>query len=440
MRIAIVPLTLLLVACGTKRPTSSGEAPTPIEGRLDALVARTLAATPLLDLQVAVVQNGKPLLVRAYGSADLEKRVPLTLDTIMEIGSVTKQFTAVAALQLVDAKKLGLGDAVATYVPGIPAGITIADLLHQTSGLVDFALPENLDKTPDAITAWIVSTAPGFAPGARWEYSNSNYFLLGRIVEKVSGQSYGAYLQEHLFVPAGLAATHVCGPDDHVVGTVAQAGKVVAGDPFAPAFYGGAGALCSTTGDLLRFQDALLGGKLLATASLAFMTTPGKLADGSATTYGAGLFADTQLGEPRLWHNGGVPDSAEAQLEVYPDAHLQIALLTRTLSVPPGLVLANLARAIAAEMLLSARVVDPALAARLVGKYTVGLGNVYVRSHEDGLSILIGDQESRLLYQSGRDFVLARNPQTTYRFAADGASIEVLVDGKAQAKAKRAAR
>jgi D-alanyl-D-alanine carboxypeptidase len=175
---------------------------------------------------VGVARAGEPLYVRAFGLADLEHNVPVIRDTVFKLASITKQFTAAAMLLLVEEGKVSLDDRLSRFVPELPQArrVTLYQLLVHTSGLPDYAedptgvRTKSVARTPAQMVEWIAGLKPQFHfdPGTRWSYSNSNYVLLGIVVERLSGQSLGAFFAERLARPAGLTATTFDEPRDVV--------------------------------------------------------------------------------------------------------------------------------------------------------------------------------------------------------------------------------
>jgi CubicO group peptidase (beta-lactamase class C family) len=405
---------------------------------LEAIVERARDHAHLLGLAVAVVDHGHVVIEKGYGFTDLDRARPITADTVFAIGSLSKQFTAAAVLRLVDAGKLKLSDRVATYLPAITGDITIQELLWQTAGLAEYAWGINLGKRPDELLRIIGESPRSFASGTKWEYSNSNYFVLGRLVELVANQPYADYLRDQVLARAGLTATGVCGPETAGAHpSVTNAGVLVAGATLDVTFFGGAGAICSNVPDLLRWQDALFGGKVLSPSSLAVMTTAGTLADGTAISYAAGLIPDRVVAHRRIWHNGAIPREYESQLAWYPDDRLQIVLLTNTFQMPPGQTLGRLELALAAEQLQLAGhdvPLAPGQLARHTGRFTTGAITAVVTTDGERLHVHIdGGIDAVLVHHGASRFVLASNPTVEYRFVlppgdAHAGTVEVWSD------------
>ncbi len=273
--------------------------------------------------------------------ADLEHEVPISVDTVFEAGSVSKQFTAAATLILVNEKRLSLDDDVRKFVPEIPDyghRITIAELLGHTSGLRDWGDIEAMAGWPrtervydmtDVLHVVGRQRALNFIPGTAWSYTNTGYNLLALIVQRVSGSTFADFTREHLFVPLGM--THTQWRDDfrRVVRDRAVAYHRVSDGiyeqmmPFENTY--GHGGLLTTVGDLLTWNRALGDGRLAAFVAQALQTRT-LLADGRPTIYARGLFAHSYHGVREMSHDGSTA-GYRAWLGRYPDQHLSIAIL-----------------------------------------------------------------------------------------------------------------
>jgi D-alanyl-D-alanine carboxypeptidase len=252
-------------------------------------------------IAVLVVQNGTVKLRKGYGLADMELGVPVDPANVFPICSITKQFTTVAILQLVEAGKLKLTDELSKYVPEYPTGeakITLAQLLSHMSGI------PSIEEQPEWRKAWREDLTPSqlldftcnkplvFAPGTNWKYSNTGYILLGRVIEKVSGQSYPDYIRTHLFMPAAM--THSYYPEGNRLVPLRARGYSRAGKTWVNAPYFSitqaysAGALLATVDDLLAWEQALQAGQLANASLLESAYSEGHLPDGRGTHYGFG--------------------------------------------------------------------------------------------------------------------------------------------------------
>lgn len=313
-------------------------------------VDQILGAQKPVGAAIGVVKDGQLVYVKTYGLRNIAKNEPVDENTRFEIGSVTKQFTAAAILQLQEAGKLSIDDRLAKYFPSFPHAneITLRQMLNQVTGLEDYLhhVPPNEFWTPGGLTAIaaLVNVPLHFTPGTRWEYSNTNYYVLGKVVEKVSGLSWEAYTREHLFAPAGM--THSAfvqdepSLDDYAVGYWnGLDGK----QPLAPApliqdgWAGGAGAILSTIADMAAWNTALTSGKIVNAADYALMSTPPTLPSGAGDSYGMGLAASSLDGHERIWHNGGSFGSFTMNA-IYPDDHLNIIVFENSTSGDPNAV------------------------------------------------------------------------------------------------------
>lgn len=266
-----------------------------------------------------ISRKGQVIYKKAFGMADMELNVPMQADMIFRIGSISKQFTGVAILQLVEKGKLSLQDDIKKFIPDYPTHgytITVEHLLTHTSGIksytgmTEFESMMRKDMKPLELIDVFKNQPMEFAPGLKWNYNNSGYVLLGYIIEKISGKSYEQYVQENLFAPAGMTRSGY-GNDNRIILNRAkgyQQGK----DGFENAKYlsmtlpYAAGSLISTVEDLWKWNQALHSYKLVSKESLQKAFTDYKLSDGKPTRYGYGWsFSDVQ-GSASIEHGGGI--------------------------------------------------------------------------------------------------------------------------------------
>lgn len=305
--------------------------------KVDALVTETLQREGAPGAVVAIVSGGSVLYRKAYGKANLATGRALDPNTSFEIGSLTKQMTAVAILQLVAAHRITLNDRVNQFVPGYRAAgaVTVAQLLQQVSGIPDyaaspaFATSATSKPTDFAHVLKTVDTQPlDFPTGKRWKYSNTNYLLLGHLVELVSKTNFDTYLSQHVLAPAAMHSVTTLATKDgyanQAQGYMGDSLHVVAADSFENSWMGAAGDLVATVDDLIAWDKFLFGeaGKPF----LPMMSTPAPLADGTTVGYGFGLFVDRQAGHKRIWHGGGTMGFSSSNM-VYPDQELWIIAL-----------------------------------------------------------------------------------------------------------------
>ena len=322
---------LLLLATGIGLIASAIAAPDDV-ARMRQMIETKVSSGEFMGA-VLVAQHGRILLSQGYGFANLEWRVPNTPRTRFRIASVSKQFTAAAILLLEERGKLKTSDPVGKYLADAPPAwskITLFHLLTHTSGLAnftdfpDYARTETMPARPQELVDKFRDKPLEFEPGARWKYSNSGYVLLGCVIEKLSGGSYADFIRENIFAPLGM---HHSGYDSNgaIIPQRASgyspgaAGPVNAGYidmrvPFA------AGGLYSTTEDLLRWEQALFGGRILSRTSLEKMTTPFK------NGYAFGLVVAQETGHKTIEHGGGI-EGFNSALVYYPQNDVVVVVL-----------------------------------------------------------------------------------------------------------------
>jgi CubicO group peptidase (beta-lactamase class C family) len=245
-------------------------------------------------------------------------------------------------MQLVEAGEMGLGDLMTDYLPDYPMQghqVTIRHLLTHTSGIKSYTGMESwrpkmrLDLTDEELVAIFGPEPFDFAPGERYLYNNSGYYLLGVIIGEASGEPYRDYLNAHLFGPLGLAGSSYC-DERPIVPRRAEGYELVGGEllndePLSMNQPGAAGALCSTVVDLLSWTRALRAGRVVSAASYEEMTTPATLDGGAATSYGFGLALGSLVGHPSVSHGGGI-NGFNTMLAHYPDADMDVVVLSNT--------------------------------------------------------------------------------------------------------------
>lgn len=361
--------------------------------RMEELVQSYAAGNQFMGT-VLVAHDGKILLDKGYGDADLEWQIPNTPTTKFRLGSLTKQFTAASILLLEERGKLNIDDPVKKYMPDAPAAwdkITIYNVLTHTSGIPnftsfpDYRKTEAFAATPEELVARFKDKPLDFQPGEGWNYSNSGYVLLGYLIEKISGESYAKFVQDNIFTPLGMkdsgidsnarviarrASGYSRGKDG-----IVNAGYIDMTIPFS------AGAIYSTTEDLLRWQQGLFGGKLLSAASLKKMTTPFK------QNYAFGLSVTKVNGHALINHNGGI-EGFNTRMDYYPDDRLNVIVLANVNGRAPEDIATKLgAVALGQKVILPSErkkvTVDAALVGRYLGSYRLSGGPIMTISRED---------------------------------------------------------
>jgi len=281
---------------------------------------------------VAVSHHGELIVERAYGSADLERDVPLSPSSVFDVGSLRKQFIAAAILLLVDEGQLSLSDDVRQHIPELPDtghSITVDHLLTHTSGIRDWTGIAMLsDGDEEALTMILRQRGLNFAPGEEWSYSNSGYVLLTEMIARKSGMSFADFAHKRLFEPLGMKSSRYLDDLRAIVKNRALAYEKE-GDSWRLEMLldndRGGGALLSTAGDLIVWNEALTSGRLGAFVTEK-LHEPATLNNGRKLGYARGLALDTNRGGRVVWH-GGSAAGYKSLLGRYPEQGLSIAML-----------------------------------------------------------------------------------------------------------------
>jgi len=289
--------------------------------KIDEYIKREMAARNVPGLAFAVMENGRALRQGAYGLANLETGAPVGIDSVFELASVTKPITAVAVMMLVEQKKLALDDPVDKYLAEIPAAwhaITVRELLSHTSGRREYGLvrcdgSELLDISTKQQFEDLVKSPLLFVPGTGTQYSDSGYFVLGMIIESVSGQRYRDFLQQRIFGPLGMPHTSVLDQSAIIPNRISsytlRKGQLKnarrAWQHELPSWYG----IWSTVEDMVKFDAGLSSGALIKLETLAHMWAPATLKDGKNSSidqnlYGLGWFILSAAGHRIVGHPG----------------------------------------------------------------------------------------------------------------------------------------
>ncbi|HEY9084520.1 MAG TPA: serine hydrolase domain-containing protein [Candidatus Tyrphobacter sp.] len=298
-------------------------------------------------LELVVIDHGRVVTNVVYGVRNVDTQQPVDVHTRFEIGSITKQFTAAAILQLRERGRLSLDDRLGKYVPQYRQGrdVTLRQLLMQVSGIPNYTDTHAFKRlvtlrgttvvlsrsgTFDAILAMLDGMPLSFKPGTKWQYSNSNYILLGRVVEIASGMPWRQYVRAHIFAPAGMTESSFM-DDERGIVDMATGYRLVHGHLHPTGTFNGwarsAGAIVSTASDLAKWDEALFSGKLIGAADLRRMLTSGALpALNPRSHYAFGWAVDRYDGQPRVWHNGGTLGFS-ASNQVYPQLGQTIIVL-----------------------------------------------------------------------------------------------------------------
>jgi D-alanyl-D-alanine carboxypeptidase len=324
-----------LLVFGVVTATSAQTSPTFNKVKLDSLID-VVGAKDKAMMSIAVMQGGKMVYSKAVGYADIEgeKKIPATPETKYRIGSITKVFTGAIVFQLIQEGKLSLTTPLATFYPDLPnaSKITIAHMLNHSSGLFNFTndpdYPSMLaTKLTQADLLAKFQHVPVFEPGAKNEYSNTNFILLGFIIEKLDKKTYAASVRSRIIDKIGLKNTYYgakINPLNNEARSYKWTGSWVADTETDMSIPGAAGAMVSTSTDLVRFFDALFNGKLISEASLTQMET---ITNG----YGMAMFKMSFGEKTRYGHTGGI-DGFQSQAAYFPEDKVAIAIVANAVN------------------------------------------------------------------------------------------------------------
>lgn len=311
-----------------------------IEKKLDDLLSSAFQSSGP-GCAILVARKGEIAYKKAFGTANLELLVPVKPEMVFNLASITKQFTAVAILQLVEQNKISLQDSIQQFLPDYPwkgHTIRIDNLLSHTSGIKDYLqinysglFMEKWDFSPRQLIDSFKSHPLEFEPGTRFSYSNSGYFILGAIIEKVSGKSYQDYIQEYLLQPAGMTNSFFDRSGsiipNRVSGYLPENGVYQNAPYWSPAIQYSAGGLISNVTDLFKWHQALNTYRLIKRESLQKAQSNSYLKNGSPTGYGFGWYLATSNEIKSIAHQGALPGFQTKEI-YYPDEDVFIVILS----------------------------------------------------------------------------------------------------------------
>jgi CubicO group peptidase (beta-lactamase class C family) len=301
----------------------SAQVPRPADVDLAAMDQRILAemeANNIPGVLIGVASRGRLIHVQAYGLADVELNVPVSDSTVFEIGSISKQFVATAAMILVEEGRIGLDDGIHEYLPDLPSewlGVTVRQLLTHTSGIPDYEEIATYDVyrfrlTPEEIIRMAHSRPMDFEPGTGWYYSNTGFFLLSLIVERVEGRPLGQVLRSRIFEPLGMHQTRLADPEDIIPHRASgywvdrMGVNLINRDATQTSSTLGAGGILSSVHDMVKWDEALNGEHILSEKSKSLMWTSTVLPNGEDTGYGFGWGVGEYRGHRSVGHGGQV--------------------------------------------------------------------------------------------------------------------------------------
>lgn len=331
----IVAISLFSIAA----PAVAAPDPATFPARLDAYFEKEMRTHQIPGVAIAVLRDGDVLVAKGYGLANVEHNAPVTTDTIFQLGSVGKMFTATAVMTQVEQGKIRLDDPIVKFFPGAPASwknITVHHLLTHTSGIPNFGSDFNYraDYTDDELVTIAAAMPLSFEPGKRWSYSNTGYELLGFLVKKATGRSYLDVLESDVFRPLSMKTARGISDAD-IVPHRSSGYKVVDGqlknqDWVSPTMNSTAdGSLYATISDMIAWSRGVEQGKILSAASWKEIYTPVRLNSGKTYPYGYGWVIGTAAGKPRL-HHGGAWQGFRSYYSRYLSGNLSVVILTNS--------------------------------------------------------------------------------------------------------------
>ncbi|MCI0513617.1 serine hydrolase [candidate division KSB1 bacterium] len=380
---------------------------------------------------VLVARDGNILYERGWGLANIKKQIPITPQTTFRIGSITKQFTAAAILRLQEQGRISVNDPLSKYLPDFPEAqtVTIRHLLQHTSGIQSYtSVPDFLKDVskpirPEDLVQKISKLGSIFKPGENWSYNNSGFFLLGYLVEKLSGLSYQKFLQQEFFTPLAMNQTGVytkgLALPAEAIGYTYESDKVKLAMDWDMSHAGGAGNLYSNVDDLYRWNEAIFNGKVLSDSSFRMAMTPAKLNNGEianamGASYGFGWGLADFRGCKSVEHGGGL-HGFNAQLSRLPEKKVTVIVLSNCLNNLPQLNPGTLARDLLEVFLWeelatkAANVVvqlSPAQLKAFVGRYDYGQSGILEVTQTDNrlFAQLTGQPRFEIFPRSENEF------------------------------------
>ena len=384
---------------------------------------------------VLIARDGQIVYEKGHGYADIGHAARITPETVFRIGSVSKQFTAAAILKLQEDARLSVQDKLSKFLPDFPRGdeVTLHHLLTHTSGIHSYTSDPNFMKTvmteisPGELIDSFKDDKFDFEPGEGQSYCNSGYFLLGYIVEKVSGKSFEEYLREVFFEPLGMESTGIhrwnLVLDHEATGYSFSSGKVEKAMNWDMSWAGGAGALYSTVGDLYRWNEGLFSGQVLSEASLKAAFSPATLNNGEigrgtgvgGSGYGYGWGIGELRGLPQIAHSGGLHGFSSYLMRL-PEEKLTVTVLANCLPTIPELTTSGFGRRIAEVYLFEKMdeqtsfatdtTVDPSMYDDYAGRYDYGNSMVLtvMRDGDRLLAQMTGQSQAEIFPRSETEF------------------------------------
>lgn len=331
----------IMVVLGFAALVVNAQPSLPPQDALDALdkqVNEFLVEQNIPGGLVALASKGKVLHIKPYGMANVELSAPVSDKTVFEIGSISKQFVAAAAMLLVEEGKLELDDSIHKYLAYLPSewmGVTMKQLLNHTSGIPDYEEIRSYDAyryrmTPEDVIKIAQSRPVDFEPGQGWYYSNTGYYLASMVLERIDGQPLGKILEARIFEPLGMSQTRLADPEAIIPHRAAgywvnKVNILINRNPTETSSTLGAGGLLSNASDLAKWDAALYGNDFLSAASKATMWTPVILPNGENTGYALG-WSVTPYKEFASQHHSGQVAGFTAFFDRFPEQELAVII------------------------------------------------------------------------------------------------------------------
>ncbi len=452
--LAVAALAVAITGCGggaggnATTPTGGGSAPILTQKDFDAIREigrKAVEEDGIVGISIAVSRNGQTVFAEGFGHADVERTVPVDEDTIFDIASAGKQFTAVAILKLAEQGKIDLDQRVREFVPELPEhfpNATIRELLSMTSGFVSGDLneqepPEDYKRKRyglELLTDLGLQTGKAkFRPAETFVYANAGYLVLGIVVEAASGKRYDQYIREELLAPNGMGEITVCERaegDPMAQGIQRRESDYSEVDFIDMTAYSGQGSICASVVDLLKWSQALNSGKLISQNSLKAMRTGATVRGDEASAempYGYAQRLSQFFGHRKVGHTGTF-DGGSAALYIYPEDGLEIAVISNTYGSGTPHALKH-EQAVARHLLKVElpdieKMVQPLTEQQkqaVAGEYTTG-SNTFTASFDGDTLVAVsnGKEQERLVHVGGLEFRRADRPEIIERFLMDG--------------------
>jgi CubicO group peptidase (beta-lactamase class C family) len=391
-----------------------------IESQLDKYIAGNFDESQP-GYQLIIAKKGQIIYRKNFGKANLELNVPVRNEMVFNLASITKQFTAVAILQLVEQNKLSLHDSLQKFVPDFPSKgytITIENLLTHTSGIGDYMqinypalYMERWDFTPKQLIDSFRNYPLEFAPGTKFSYSNSGYFLLGYIIEKISGKRYQDYIRESILKPLDLSNSYFDFGSNIIPNRASGYWKESTGfknaDFWSPTIEYAAGGLISNVDDLFKWHKAVISHSVLKKETLGKALTPFILKDGTSSGYGYGWFLKTTNGIKSIEHAGGM-SGFRTNAIYYPDEDIYIAILCNYGNAPMEEISFNISKIVLNKPLQANFKLDRKSMDSFIGEYYLSV--------DPNRSITISVDKEQLIASFSPTEVIPLMFQTSTRF------------------------